>query len=131
MLRKAKKFESYKGWCKGSVCVDKVNTVSHWDCEGNDCDECACEFIYETFITDWNITIPEPDDDEEEEVEFPLSYYEKFKSVNETTGKLEDQEVYKTDFLSFEKFLDRYIYTIFSNVIFKNGIFFMNFLLIC
>ena len=121
MLRKEKKYNSYHGWCLGCRCQDKVNTVGHWDCESNDCDDCALEFIYETFLNDWDITIPEPEDDEEDEVTFPFSYYDKFKVISESTGKLEDQHVYKTDFLSAQAFLDRYliVFTYFEFTLFK------------
>ena len=37
-------------------------------CEENECDNFVLEFIYESFESDWDVTVPEPDDEDEEDL---------------------------------------------------------------
>ena len=95
------------------VCEDKKETESHWDCEGNDCDDCCLEFIYEALIQAWGITPPETDDDDNE-VTFPINYYERIKVVDESSGQLVDRYIYQTDFVPLLEFLDKYLFKLLS-----------------
>ena len=114
-MRTQKGFKSYKKWTRGCVCEDKKETEGHWDCENNDCDVCCYEYIYERFIEEWNITPPEPEDDDEE-VTYPIHYYERVKVVDETSGDLVDRQFYQTDFVSLQAFLDKYLFKHYSFV---------------
>ena len=107
VLRTRRKYKSYKRWAKGCVCQDKITTEEHWDCEENACDTCCYEFIYESFVEDWDLNFPE-ESEEDEETLYPLSFYDKFQVVDETSREVRDQHVYKTDFVSFEEFMRRY-----------------------
>ena len=108
VLRSNRKYKSYKRWAKGCVCQDKINTMGHFDCEENACDDCALEFVYESFVSDWDVTIPEPEEEDEEAL-YPFSYYDKYKMVDPTSGEIKDQHVYKTDFLPFDQFMGKYL----------------------
>ena len=118
VLRSSLKFKSYQRWAKACVCQEKILTEGHWDCEDNDCDDCCYEYIYESFEETWDLTFPE-ECEEDEVTLYPISFYDKFQVVDETSGDVHDQHVYKTEFVSFEAFMEKYlsIWIFFNNLL--------------
>jgi len=59
-------------------------------CEENECDNFVLEFIYESFESDWDVTVPEPDDEDGEDLYRFLITNSNYKIVNETYGEIKD-----------------------------------------
>ena len=78
----------------------------HWDCEDNVGDDRCQKYIYETFEKTWDLNFPE-ECEEDEVMLHPISFHEKFQVFDETSGDVHDQHVYKTEFVSFEPFMEK------------------------